>query len=389
MPDRVVLILGVAVLAVLLAASAPAPVPIRFEDVSTRAGISFVLKNSATPEKHQVETMPAGVAVIDYDNDGREDLFFVNGGTMPGLEKTDSSFWNRLYRNNGDGTFADVTAKAGVAGAGYGMGVAVGDYDNDGWPDLFVAGVNRNILYHNNHDGTFTDVTREAGLLVSGPQKMWSISAGWFDYDNDGRLDLFVVNYCRWKPDSEPYCGSEKPGYRSYCHPKFYEGLPNSLYHNNGDGTFTDVSGSSGIAAHIGKGMAVVFADYDDDGWIDAFVTNDTEPNFLFRNLGNGKFSEVAAPAGVAFNNDGRALSSMGADFRDVDDDGRPDLVVTAVSNETFPFFRNAGRGMFVERHISKRAGAVEPALERLERGNIRFQQRWTEGHFHCQCRCD
>lgn len=324
----------------------PAPAPIRFEEVSARTGISFVLKNSATPEKHQVETMPAGVAVIDYDNDGREDLFFVNGGTMPGLEKTDSSFWNRLYRNNSDGTFADVTAKAGVAGAGYGMAAAVGDYDNDGWPDLFVAGVNRNILYRNNGDGKFTDVTGSARLEAD-PPKPWSISAGWLDFDNDGRLDLFVVNYCKWDPATEPYCGLPKPGYRTYCHPKHYVGLPNQLYRNNGDGTFTDVSAAAGIAAHIGKGMGLAFADYDDDGYTDVFVANDTAPNFLFHNEGGRRFTETAVRAGVAFNNTGAASSSMGADFRDLNNDGLPDLFVTALSNETFALYRNTGRGQF------------------------------------------
>jgi hypothetical protein len=259
------------------------------------------------------------------------------------LAKVDASYWNRLYRNNGDGTFTDVTLKAGVKGEGYSMGVAVGDYDNDGWDDLFVTGVNRNTLFHNNHDGTFSDVTESAGLSGGSPEKMWSISAGWFDYDNDGLLDLFVVNYCKWAPEKEPYCGENKPGYRTYCNPRLYEGLPNTLYHNNGDGTFTDVSAASGIGAHIGKGMAVAFADYDDDGRMDVLVTNDTERNFLFHNDGNGRFTEAGVKAGVAFNNDGKALSSMGADFRDIDNDGKPDLIITALSNETFPLFQNLG----------------------------------------------
>ena len=335
-----------ALAAVLLAApgSATKPfVPIAFTENAHQAGIDFVLKNDATPEKHQIEAMPAGVAVIDYDNDGYEDLFFINGATVSGLRKADKSYWNRLYRNNGNGTFTDVTEKAGVRGSGYSMGVAVGDFDNDGWDDLFVVGVDRDILYRNNHDGTFVDVTSKSGIAAGGPGKTWSISAGWFDYDNDGRLDLFIVKYCKWAADKEPHCGGLKPGFRAYCDPRMYEGLPNALYHNNGDGTFTDVSASSGIAAHIGKGMAVAFADYDADGRPDVLVTNDTERNFLFHNDGNGKFSEVGLKAGVAFNNDGRALSSMGADFRDVDNDGKPDLVITALSNETFPLFLNLG----------------------------------------------
>ena len=329
-------------------------VPIVFTERAREAGIDFILKNHATPEKRQIEAMPGGVAVIDYNNDGYEDLYFTNGAAIPRLAKIDQSYWNRLYRNNGDGTFTDVTLKAGVKGEGYSMGVAAGDFDNDGWDDLFVAGVNRNILFRNNHDGTFSDVTLRAGLSGASHGKPWSISAGWFDYDNDGWLDLFVVNYCKWELDKDPYCGERKPGYRTYCDPRRYEGLPNTLYHNNRDGTFTDVSAVSGIAAHIGKGMAVAFADYDGDGRMDALVTNDTEPNFLFHNDGNGRFTEAGLKAGVAFNNDGKALSSMGADFRDIDNDGRPDVVITALSNETFPLFQNLG-GFFKDATYSSR----------------------------------
>lgn len=334
-------------------------VPVVFQNVARSAGVEFVLKNSASANKYQIETMPAGVAVLDYNNDGFEDIYFVNGAAIPGLAKKDASYWNCLYRNNGDGTFTDVTARAGVAGDGYSMAVAVGDYDNDGWDDLFIAGVTRNILYHNNRDGTFSDVTQNAGLAAAGASKPWSISAGWFDYDNDGWLDLFVVNYCKWAPEKDPYCGENKPGYRAYCHPKLYEGLPNSLYHNNRDGTFTDVSTVSGIGAHIGKGMAVAFADYDGDGRTDAFVTNDTERNFLFHNDGNGRFSETGIRAGVAFNIDGRAASSMGVDFRDIDGDGRPDLVITALSNESFSVFRNIGKGFFMDASYSSGLAAL------------------------------
>ena len=334
-------------------------VPIVFQNIASSAGINFVLKNSASPNKYQIETMPGGVAVLDYDNDGFEDIYFVNGAAVPSLAKEDASYWNRLYRNNGDGTFTDVTAKAGVAGAGYSMAVAVGDYDNDGWDDIFIAGVNRNILYHNNRDGTFSDLTQKAGLAAAAISKPWSISAGWFDYDNDGWLDLFVVNYCKWAPDKDPYCGENKPGYRAYCHPKLYQGLPNTLYHNNRDGTFTDVSAVSGIGAHVGKGMSVAFADYDDDGHMDAFVTNDTERNFLFHNEGNGRFSEVGIRAGVAFNIDGKAVSSMGVDFRDIDGDGRPDLVSTALSGESFSLFRNIGKSLFMDASYASRLAAL------------------------------
>ncbi len=301
-----------------------------FEDASAKSGIEFTLLNSATPEKRQIESMPGGVAAFDYNNDGRADLFFANGAKQPSLEKTDPSFFNRLYRNVGGGAFEDVTEKAGVRGAGYSVAAATADYDNDGFADLFVAGVNRNILYHNRGDGTFEDVTAKAGVANQG---RWAVSAGWFDYDNDGRLDLMVVNYVKWDPPKEPFCGDAKAGYRSYCHPKFYEGLPNTLYRNNGDGTFTDVSDRAGIAKHVGKGMGVAFADYDGDGAIDMFVANDTVPNFLFHNERNGTFREVAMQAGVAMNDDGRALSSMGVDFRDVDNDGLPDLFVTALTN--------------------------------------------------------
>ncbi|MCW5982960.1 MAG: CRTAC1 family protein [Bryobacteraceae bacterium] len=301
--------------------------------------------------------MPAGVAVIDFDNDGLEDLYFINGASIPELAKTKPSYWNRLYRNEGNFRFTDVTERAGVAGEGFSMAVAAADYDNDGWTDLFVAGVNRNILFRNNGDGTFSDVTVKAGIAAAGPSKPWSISAGWFDFDNDGHLDLFVVNYVKWSPTGDPYCGLPKQGYRCYCHPKHYEGLPNTLYRNNGDGTFTDVSETSGISAHVGKGMGLAFADYDGDGLIDVFVCNDTVRNFLFRNQGNGRFTETALRAGVALNEDGVALSSMGADFRDIDNDGKPDVFVTALSNETFPLFRNLGNGTFQDVTYASRLG--------------------------------
>lgn len=324
------------------------PAPIRFEDIAAKSGLHFITQNSATPNKNQIETMVAGVALLDYDGDGYLDIYLVNGAAIPSLQKESSAYWNRLFHNNHDGTFTDVTERAGLAGAGYGMGVAVGDYDNDGRPDLFLANVTGNQLFHNNGDGTFTDVTAKAGLVGAqmNGKKMWSVSAGWFDYNNDGRLDLFVVNYCVWEVNKDPYC-TLKNGVRAYCHPKLYAPLHNTLYRNNGDGTFTDVSQETGIAAHMGKGMSVSFADYDGDGFLDAFVANDTTPAFLFHNLGGKKFAEVGVAAGVAYAPDGTALSGMGSEFRDINNDGRPDIWYTAVEHETFPLLINSGHGDF------------------------------------------
>jgi hypothetical protein len=339
----------------ILRAFVPATAPIRFQDIAQQAGVRFETENSPTPEKHQPETMPAGVALFDYDGDGLLDIYLVNGAEMPSLVKTGPKYYNRLFHNNGDGTFTDVTLKAGVAGAGYGMGVAVGDYDNDGWPDLYLANVNGNQLFHNNGDGTFTDVTAKAGVGggVFAGRKMWSISAGWFDYNNDGLLDLFVSNYCQWDPKHEPACMGQNG--RGYCHPNSYAALPNTLYRNNGDGTFTDVSEETGIAAVQGKGMGVVFADYDGDGFMDIFVANDNSANRLFHNLGGKRFEEVAFQAGVAYSEDGNALAGMGADFRDVNNDGLPDIWHTAIENETFPLFLNRGAGRFDNATLSSR----------------------------------
>ncbi|HWR50530.1 MAG TPA: CRTAC1 family protein, partial [Bryobacteraceae bacterium] len=268
----------------------------------------------------------------------------------PSLKKEVPAYWNRLYRNNRDGTFTDVTEQAHVAGEGYGMGAAVGDYDNDGWPDLYVVNVGRNQLFRNNHNGTFSDMTEKAGTSggVLDGRKMWSVSAAWVDYNNDSRLDLFVSNYCKWEVNKDPFCGPS-PSKRAYCHPKNYSPLPNTLYRNNGDGTFTDVSAETGIAKHYGKGMGAAIADYDGDGFMDIFVANDTQPNFLFHNLGGKRFEEVAFESGVAYPEAANAISGMGVDFKDVDNDGRPDIWHTAVENESFPLYRNRGRGAFVE----------------------------------------
>jgi hypothetical protein len=346
-------ILSLVLLGTGLVAAGPPTGPIVFEEIAQRSGLTFMTDSSPTPNKNQPETMVAGVALLDYDNDGYLDVFVVNGAAIPSLQKESPKYWNRLYHNNHDGTFTDVTEAAGVAGIGYGMGVAVGDYDNDGWADIYVVNVGKNQLLHNNGNGTFTDVTDKAGVgggVLDG-KKMWSVSAAWVDYNNDGHLDLFVSNYCKWEVNTDPYCGPT-PKLRAYCHPKNYANLPNTLYRNNGDGTFTDVSAETGIAKSFGKGMGIAIADYDGDGFVDIFVANDNHPNFLFHNLGGKKFEEVALEAGVAYAQSGSALSGMGVDFKDVDNDGRPDIWHTAVENESFPLFRNVGGGQFVEQTL-------------------------------------
>jgi hypothetical protein len=318
---------------------------LRFEETARGAGLRFTHDYSPTPEKHIIESVPGGLAVLDVDGDGRPDVFFTNGATSPGLAKTGDRFSNRLFRNEGAGRFTDVTARAGVAGVGYAMGAAAADFDNDGDVDLFVTGVDRHQLLRNTGDGRFEDVTARAGLAAG----EWAAAAGWFDYDRDGRLDLFVANYLRWTPAFDRYCGDDARRIRVYCHPRYFEGLPNRLYRNKGDGAFEDVSAASGISRHVGKGMSVAFLDADRDGALDVFVTNDGVPNFLFRNNGNGTFDEVGLLAGVAVPAHGRAVSSMGVDAQDYDNDAVTDLVVTALNGETFPLFRGDGRGAFVE----------------------------------------
>ncbi len=343
---------------------------IRFEEIASKAGLDFTADSSPTPNKNQPETMLAGVALLDYDNDGRLDVYFANGAAIPSLKKESPKYWNRLFRNNPDGSFTDVTEKAGVKGEGYGMGVAAGDYDNDGWPDIFLANVTRNQLYHNNRNGTFTDVTDKAGLAgaVLDGKKMWSVAAGWFDFNNDGRLDLFVSNYCKWEVNKDPFCGPG-PGMRAYCHPDNYAPLPNTLYRNNGDGTFTDVSAEMGIDKFFGKGMGVAFADYDHDGFTDVFVANDNAPNQFFRNIRGKKFEEYALQAGIAYPESGAFISGMGADFKDVDNDGWEDLWHTAVEGESFPLFKHRGPdGDFIE--ITNLAGL----------GATRQMSGWSNG---------
>ncbi|MGC9199784.1 MAG: CRTAC1 family protein [Acidobacteriaceae bacterium] len=321
--------------------------PIVFENVQKQSKITFKLRNSVSPNRYSIETMTGGVALFDYDNDGLLDIFFTNGAAIPSLEKTDASYSNRLFHNNGDGTYTDVTEKAGLAGIGYSMGVAAGDYDNDGYVDLYVTGVNHNQLFHNNGDGTFTDVTDHAGVggVVPGVGKTWAVTAGWFDYNNDGLLDLLVVNYLNYNVKTATVCKVQ--GLPTYCSPNDYQGLPNILYRNNGDGTFTDVSLASHIAQYVGKGMGVAFADYDGDGFTDIFISNDTFPNFLLHNNGDGTFTDVAMNAGVAYNDMGKTVAGMGADFRDLNNDGLPDIFHTAMFGDSFPIYRNLGGGQF------------------------------------------
>jgi enediyne biosynthesis protein E4 len=332
------------------ATSAP---DVQFTDVTKALGIDFKHESSATSNKYLVETMGGGVALLDYDNDGRLDIFFTNGakiddpqpsGKLP--DKSGRLFWNRLYRQNEHGTYIDATEEAGLTGMPqnlYGMGVAAGDYDNDGFQDIYVTNYGGNTLYRNNGDSTFTDVTKAAGVAAGG----WSASAGFLDYDRDGALDLFVTRYVQWSFATNRHCGEKKPGYRAYCHPDNYDGMANVLYHNNGDGTFTDVSSKAGIANPSGKGLGVSFADYDDDGLVDVYVANDSVQSFLYHNKGNGTFTEVGLLAGVGYNEDGKTFAGMGVDFTDYDNDGHPDVFVTDLSNERYMLFRHNGDGTF------------------------------------------
>jgi hypothetical protein len=318
-----------------------------------RTDLDFTHANSPTTRKYLPETMGGGVALLDYDNDGRLDIFFVNGARIddpmpPGRapDKSDPEYWNRLYRQNSDGTFTDVTERAGLSGMPqnrYGMGVAAADFDNDGYTDLYVTGYGGNTLYRNNGNGTFSDVTARAGVAAGG----WSASAGFFDYDNDGKLDLFVTRYLEWTFDEDRFCGQHKPGGRAYCHPDNYHGIGNVLYHNEGNGVFADVSRKAGIANPAGKGLGVAFADFDGDGWTDIYVANDSVQCFLYRNNHDGTFTDVSLIAGVGFNEDGKTFAGMGVDFADYDNDGLPDLMVTDLSDQRYLLYRNNRDGTF------------------------------------------
>jgi hypothetical protein len=355
---RMACALAAAVAVVMAIASGQnAAAPIHF----TYQPIGFRLESCETPRRHAPETMAGGVALFDYNNDGYLDVFFANGADIESLKKSSPKYSNRLFQNDGKGHFTDVTAKAGLAGTGFDNAVAIGDYDNDGREDVFVGGLHGNHLYHND-GGTFTDVTVKAGLVARDPQygPLWSVGAAWVDVNNDGLLDLFVVNYMAWDPHTEPRCEAA-PGKLDYCHPKFYKPTPNQLFLNKGDGTFRDVSAESGIRAFPGKGMGIAVADYDLDGLMDFFVPNDKMYNSLFHNKGGVRFEEIAFKAGAALAEDGQFISGMGVDSRDLDNDGLPDIALVALDNETFPLFRNIGKGAFAD--VTRSSGLARLSL--------------------------
>lgn len=339
----------------LLTASFTVAAALSMFEVRTPPGIGFVQRNSPTRSKYLIETMGGGVALLDYNNDGLLDIFLVNSGALSSSMALPANFhrslpmyWNRLYRQNANGTFTDVTKAAGLADAGdqnYGMGVAVGDYDNDGYPDIYVTNYGKNTLYHNNGNGTFTDVTEKAGVAAGG----WSASAGFFDYDNDGYLDLFVTRYMKWSTAENKVCGG---AFQTYCPPGAFPATTNILYHNNGDGTFTDVSRASGIASKAGRSLGVAFNDYDGDGFPDIFVANDGMEEFLFHNNKNGTFTETAQDAGVALTDDGSVYAGMGVDFRDYDNDGKADIIVTNLAKQIYAIYHNDGNGLFSYRSL-------------------------------------
>jgi hypothetical protein len=337
-----------------VASSFQRDLPVSFSNVTAQAGINFKHENGASREKYMPETMGSGVVVLDYDNDGWPDIFFVNGGSFAD-ERAAARARHRLYRNNGNGTFTDVSAASGIGISGFGMGACSADYDNDGFPDLYVTSVGSNRLYRNTGAGSFIDVTNKAGVAAG----LWSTSCAFADVDNDGYLDLFVTRYVDFGVNNNKYCRLME-NVRTYCHPNVYNGLSSILYHNNGDGTFTDVSRDAGIYK-IGNGLGVVFGDYDNDGKVDIYVANDSTPNFLFHNKGAGKFEEVGFWAGVAVRSDGKPMAGMGTDIGDINGDGLLDIFVTNLDGQAHSLYRNMGKGLFAD--LTFQSGVAEATL--------------------------
>ncbi len=358
--------------------SPPKGVSGKFTDITSEVGIDFHYLSSHTTKKYLLETMGTGVALFDFDNDGRLDIFLVNGAplndSMPRTaipQKSGPQYWNRLYHQKADGTFEDVTEKAGLQGVGYGMGVAIGDYDNDGFEDLYVTAYGGNRLYHNNGNGTFTDVTEKAGVGGAG----WSTSAAWVDLDNDGLLDLVVLRYLDWD-FTDVFCGTHQEGYRSYCTPDIFKPIAPLVYHNEGNGRFVEVSQKVGISK-AGRGLGIAIADYDRDGHVDIFVANDSMVEYLYHNKGHGTFEEVALPAGVAVDGDGNTYAGMGVDFADYDNDGLPDLIVTDLGNQRYALYKNNGDGSFTYASFSSGLGTI---TQRLSGWGVRFMDYDNDG---------
>jgi hypothetical protein len=352
---RPALALVIAALLVARFVGAQQEMPVRFVNITAEAKIAFKHENGASPQKYMPETMAGGSIIFDYNNDGWPDIFFVNGGSFTDKQKA-AAARHRLYRNNKDGTFTDVTSSSGIGVSGFGMGACSADYDNDGWPDLYVTSVGGNKLYHNNGNGAFTDVTDKAGVGSA----LWSASCAFGDIDNDGDVDLYVTNYVDFSVNNNKYCVYSGDT-RVYCHPNVYNGVPDILYRNNGDGTFTDISREAGIYRPDGKGLGVVFGDYDGDGWADIYVANDSTPNFLFHNKGKGIFEEVGLLAGVAVGSDGQPLAGMGTDMGDIDGDGLLDIFVTNLDRQTHNLYRNLGKGLFAD--VTFESGVGEATL--------------------------
>jgi hypothetical protein len=338
----------------------PSEIPGRFVDITKKAGVNFLHQAPHTSRKYLIETMGSGVALFDCDNDGRLDLYLVNGAPFSDpepkgsiLQKTGPEYWNRMYRQKSDGTFEDITEKSGLQGVGYGMGVAVADYDNDGYEDIFVTAYGGNHLYHNNGNCTFTDVTEKAGVAGSG----WSTSAAWVDLDNDGLLDLVVDRYVQWDWD-DVYCGEHREGYRGFCHPDVFQAIPMLVYHNDGHGHFTEVSHKLGLDKPA-KALGIAIADYDRDGRIDLYIANDSMQEFLFHQKPDGTFEEVGLISEVAVSAEGQTYAGMGVDFADYNNDGWPDIVVTDLANQRYASYLNNGDGTFDYASFSNGIGAM------------------------------